>query len=47
MLRLGSWDVKIIGKDNKPLSILGDAIAIRLNVLVLTETRHSEKSASI
>ena len=42
-LKLGLWNVRSIGKDDKLLSILGDALARRLNVLVLTETRHSEK----
>ena len=37
------WNVRSIGKDGKLLSILGDERARRLNVLVLTETRHSEK----
>ena len=36
-------DVRSIGKGDKQLSILGDALARRLNVLVLTEPRHSEK----
>ena len=42
-LKLGLWNVMSIGKDDKLLSILGDAIARRLNVLVLIEMRHSEK----
>ena len=31
-LKLGVWNVESIGKDDKLLSILGDAIARRLNV---------------
>ena len=42
-LKLCLWNVRSIGKDGKLLSILGDERARRLNVLVLTETRHSEK----
>ena len=42
-LKLGLWNAMSIGKDEELLSILGDAIARRLNVLVLIEMRHSEK----
>ena len=41
-LKLGLRNVRSIGKDDKLLSILGgDAVAWRLNVVVLTEKRHS------
>ena len=42
-LKLGLWNVRSLENDDKLLSILGDAIAKRLNVLVLIERRHSEK----
>ena len=42
-LKLGLWNVMSIGKDDKLLSILGDAIARRLNVLVLIDTGHFQK----
>ena len=40
-LKLGLWNVRSIGKDEKLLSILEDAIARHTNILVLTEARHS------
>ena len=42
-LKLGFWNVRSRGKDDKLSSILGDAIVRRLNVVVLTEMRHAGK----
>ena len=40
-LKIGVWNVGSIGKNDKLLSIVGNAIERRLNVVVLTETCHS------
>ena len=42
-LKLGLWNVGSIEKDDKLLSVLGDATARHINVVVLTEMRPSEK----